>query len=624
MSTAQESTFAIVPLAAIVSSPTNPRKSFDADKLNELASTIKASGVHTPILLRYLPPARLQETFADRKRGAKLPEYEIVAGERRYRASVIAGAATIPALIRAMSDAQALEVQMIENLQRDDLSELEEAEGYQQLCDLTHISKEALGDKIGRSRRYVYDRLRLLKLQPLARASLRDGKISATAALAIATVHDGDLQAKALAHATSTNHTGDQPSTRALQTWMRQNVMLELAKAPFDIKLHTLNVYAGACAVCPKRTGADPDIFAESQGPDMCCDAPCYHNKAEASRKLAHEKFKAQGIKIIDGDEAEELHMYGETRFEGYSPLSQTREDTADGKPATLLDLLGKKGQAAVGLVAIEHPHSKNVQAYVDTKKAEAWLLEQGLVVEANAETSNSKKAGKADSLKELLRMHKQAQLEAQYDAANKAIDQIIVNAPDDAVESLLTTDLISALVISNSSSSEPFKTRAEGVRGLLHFMCAVLKLGTWLDEEFVSRTIAAYNSLASQVGVDLAAVQASATSKSLEDYTQQIAALQAKAKAKTAASKSPFTQTPLAQPTGGAGGKAKPKLKKAKLTPEQAQLGIAVAMQKNEEVAAKAAVFEVGQLVKVVKLDGRNSFNAGTRVFEPAELEPQ
>jgi ParB/RepB/Spo0J family partition protein len=124
--------FAQVPLTAIVSSPHNPRKSFNQDKLSELASTIKASGVHTPILLRYLPPARLQETFADRKKNAKLPEYEIVAGERRYRASLMAGMTTIPALIRGMTDEQALEVMFVENLQRDDLSELEEAEGYQQ------------------------------------------------------------------------------------------------------------------------------------------------------------------------------------------------------------------------------------------------------------------------------------------------------------------------------------------------------------------------------------------------------------------------------------------------------------------------------------------------------------
>ena len=244
-----------------------------------------------------------------------------------------------------------------------------------------------------------------------------------------------------------------------------------------------------------------------------------------------------------------------------------------------------------------------------------------------------------------------QAQLEAQYKAANKAIDQIIVNAPDDAVESLLTTDLILAFVINSSNRPEPFKTRADGVRGLLHFMSEDVRLTTWLDEETLPLTTAAYNSMALQVGVDLAALQASATSESLEDYTQQIATLEAKAKAKLAATQSPSTQTPLAQPTGGVGDKAKPKLKKAKLTPEQAQLGIADAMQKNEEVAAKAAVFEVGQLVKVgttnlrmnvarfaaklgvvtevdgddisVKLEGRNSFNAGTRVFEPTELEP-
>ena len=629
-----EPEFALVPLSGIVSSPTNPRKSFDADKLNELASTIKASGVHTPILLRYLPPARLQETFTDRKKGSKLPEYEIVAGERRYRASVIAGVATIPALIRAMSDAQALEVQMIENLQRDDLSELEEAEGYQQLCDLTHISKEALGDKIGRSRRYVYDRLRLLKLQPLARTSLRDGKISATAALAIATVHDGDLQAKALAHATSTNYAGDQPSTRALQTWMRHNVMLELAKAPFDIKLTTLYPNAGACTNCPKRTGADPDIFAETQGPDMCCDAPCYHSKAEASRQLAHEKFKAQGIRIIDGDEAEDVHMYGE-RFQGYSPVSQTREDTADGKPATLLDLLGKKGQAALGLVAIEHPHSKNVQAYVDTDKAEAWLVANKLVVAVPTRsvgegiTSHNAEV----TLKRLLAARDHRVKQAGQEATQNAVQEVVLKAPGRVISTnLLTDDFLKAYLTAfinpwspgviglamdheREAGTDPDTyreqleariSRAERSVLLRAFVLVLLDgAQDSADNDEALRLlhdaeIDLYETLSKDDSPSLADICTAAEQAESATIDAEISALKAQLEPKAKPAKSPSTQPPLAQPKEVAD-KAKPKLKKAKLTTAQAQLGIASAMQESEGVAAKAAVFTVGQRVKVL-----------------------
>ena len=119
-------TFLSAAMELIVTSPTNPRKTFNEAKLAELASSIKANGVNQPILLRPLPGSRVPET-------SKKVQYEIVAGERRFRASKIAGLAQIPAMLWHLTDAQVLEIQLIENLQREDLSELEEAEGYQTL-----------------------------------------------------------------------------------------------------------------------------------------------------------------------------------------------------------------------------------------------------------------------------------------------------------------------------------------------------------------------------------------------------------------------------------------------------------------------------------------------------------
>ena len=118
-------------VACIVASTTNPRKTFNQVKLAELAESIKASGVHQPILVRPLPPERLADTFAERRRGEALPTHELVAGERRWRGCQLAGVAEIPAMIRELTDAQVLEIQIVENLQREDVSELEEAEGYE-------------------------------------------------------------------------------------------------------------------------------------------------------------------------------------------------------------------------------------------------------------------------------------------------------------------------------------------------------------------------------------------------------------------------------------------------------------------------------------------------------------
>jgi ParB/RepB/Spo0J family partition protein len=129
-------TFAHIPLAHIVTSRTNPRKHFNPARLQELAESIRASGVRQPVLLRPLPGHRVADTAGMVPR----PEYELVSGERRFRASGMAGVTTIPAMVGAMSDDQVLEIQLVENLQRDDLTPLEEAEGYQTLMDRTGIN----------------------------------------------------------------------------------------------------------------------------------------------------------------------------------------------------------------------------------------------------------------------------------------------------------------------------------------------------------------------------------------------------------------------------------------------------------------------------------------------------
>jgi ParB/RepB/Spo0J family partition protein len=139
-----------VPLAKITPSTTNPRKSFPKDKLDELTDSVKRLGVLQPILLRPLNGGGT---------------YELVAGERRYRASKAAGLTDIPATVRELTDAEVLEIQVIENLQRSDPHELEEAEGYER-CSSAHPSGEKytvdeIAAKVGKSRSYVFGRLKL-------------------------------------------------------------------------------------------------------------------------------------------------------------------------------------------------------------------------------------------------------------------------------------------------------------------------------------------------------------------------------------------------------------------------------------------------------------------------------
>src|SRR6266481_6147876 len=164
-----------IPLNRIQESKTNPRRSFDETKLAELASNIHQHGVLQPVLVRPLP-------------GGEDGFFELVAGARRYRASRIAGRETIPASVRELTDTQCLELQLIENLQRADVHELDEARGYAALMQLQPetYSVETLAEKIGRSEKYVYARLRLTHLVEEVQHAFYTGKLTVAHAFEIA------------------------------------------------------------------------------------------------------------------------------------------------------------------------------------------------------------------------------------------------------------------------------------------------------------------------------------------------------------------------------------------------------------------------------------------------------
>lgn len=359
--------FATLPVASIVPSTTNPRQHFDDAKLVELSLSIQASGVHQPILVRPLPGYRVHSTD-------RCVTHEIVAGERRWRASQLGKVATIPVMVRELTDTEVLEIQIIENLQRADLTELEEAEGYERLMQASEITAEAVGAKIGKSRSYVYARLKLLDLCTEARKALREGQIDASRALLIARIPDGKLQIKALAEAQVKNYAGELGSFRTFQTWLQTNVMLRLERAPFQITDARLVVSAGSCKDCPKRTGANPDLFADVESADICTDPPCYDSKTKAHREQLVAKAAAKGMQVIEGKEAKAICSAYSTQLKGYSPLDQKRLDI-DASAPSLRKLLGKD---APNPVLIENPFTKELIEAVPTEEAEALLVVKG------------------------------------------------------------------------------------------------------------------------------------------------------------------------------------------------------------------------------------------------------
>jgi ParB/RepB/Spo0J family partition protein len=322
--------FAIPRLDAIAPSRTNPRKTFDAAKLAELTASIQASGVHQPVLLRPLPASRLEDTAGLNPR----PEYELVAGERRYRASKAAGLQTIPAMVRELTDDEALEIQVVENLQRDDLTELEEAEGYETLMQHSQLNAEQVGAKIGKSRSYVYARIKLLDLCQEARTSLRDGTVDASRALVVARIPDQKLQIKAMKEIVQGEGYGSdrEPMTyRQALDHVQRNYMLKLSDAKFKINCVDLVPEAGGCMSCAKRTGHDPDLFSDVKGTDICTDPPCFQKKTNAHSATLVAEAKAKGQTVIIGREAAELRGNGYTdKIVGYRRLDSVEDSPTD------------------------------------------------------------------------------------------------------------------------------------------------------------------------------------------------------------------------------------------------------------------------------------------------------
>ncbi len=161
METATEDEVRDLPLSELRANPYQPRKTFDDEKLQELAESIKEHGVFQPIIVK-----------------KSIKGYEIVAGERRYRASLLAGKKTIPAIIRNFTDEQMMEIAVLENLQRENLNAIEEATAYKNLMDNLNLTQEELAKKVGKSRSHITNMLGILSLPTETKTLIKDGKLS--------------------------------------------------------------------------------------------------------------------------------------------------------------------------------------------------------------------------------------------------------------------------------------------------------------------------------------------------------------------------------------------------------------------------------------------------------------
>ena len=185
--------YAELPVLSIRPNPKQPRKAFGDDEMAELVHSIREIGVLQPVVVRPIPPEDLANTGGQSPDAVDRPHFELIMGERRWRATQAAGLAVIPAIIKETHDDDLLRDALLENLHRSELNALEEAAAYQQLLDDFGCTHDELAARIGRSRPQISNTLRLLKLPPLVQRRVAAGVLSAGHARALLGLEDRDV-----------------------------------------------------------------------------------------------------------------------------------------------------------------------------------------------------------------------------------------------------------------------------------------------------------------------------------------------------------------------------------------------------------------------------------------------
>lgn len=452
-----------IPVGKIAPSPTNPRKTFDDAKLRELAESIVAIGLQQPIKVR--------ETKKD--------TFEIVFGERRWRASKLAELADIDAIIdNELSEVQIAEAQLVENTLRDDVNPLEEAEGYAKLLAFPDYSMQRLVDRTGKSEAHLYGRLKLIDLAPLAKKYLREGALTASVAELIGRLRDPKLQLEATRLALclpsdkdedentrdvwaiqqtledhgvmheSADLSGSDPankyqfhekpqplSFRAFQKLYHSRFATRLETAPFDTKDAELVAGVGACTTCQHRSGHKdaltlfPDLVKPA---DVCTNTTCFAIKVTAAAELIKADALSRGRKILSQDELKN----GKANFvdpNAEVPHDLRRPEDRD-KKLTWGKLLGKKATEDVAVVA-EDERGAAVEK-IDKKKALEVLREEGKVAKApkvNRDTSAASKEERAklDAKEKEKEAKEQATREARDRAFTRTLGALAAAAED-------------------------------------------------------------------------------------------------------------------------------------------------------------------------------------------------
>lgn len=267
----------MVQLDQIKENPNNPRKYYDEVQLNELAESIKSYGVLQPITVRRLNGYR---------------NFEVVAGNRRYKASLLAGIKAIPAVVRELSDEQALEIALIENIQRVDVHPMEEAVSFKQLIEKQNYTPEDVAHKFGKSVFFVRQRLKLNNLSEDSRKLFFEDKFNIANAVKLAQYND-DIQNKILENA---KHYYGIYEFRNGSFYVYE---VKLSTATFDITDSSLIASAGACTDCPFNTSVG-SLFPEDEENPRCLKSECFKEKTKVAYENQLNEAIEQGYELAN------------------------------------------------------------------------------------------------------------------------------------------------------------------------------------------------------------------------------------------------------------------------------------------------------------------------------------
>ncbi|WP_419870997.1 ParB/RepB/Spo0J family partition protein [Chryseobacterium sp. CT-SW4] len=250
----------------LIASSSNPRTDFEETALNELAESIKAHGVLQPIIVRTHPNIK--------------KKYEIVCGERRYRASCIAGVKTIPASIRELNDDEVFEIQIIENLERKDVHPMDEAKAFKKMIDSGKYTLEDISAKIAKNQTFVAQRLKLNDLIDELQEEFLKGEFGVGHAVLYSRL-TSEKQSDIFNDAKTGWNQGYGTLKEAKAELERENV--DLDNAIFDLSSEDLLPTAGACSKCLKCSSANTVLFPEFEG-NFCFDFKCFQIKSETEK----------------------------------------------------------------------------------------------------------------------------------------------------------------------------------------------------------------------------------------------------------------------------------------------------------------------------------------------------